>query len=166
MTTTAPTCTHFFLADDEICEACGKTPAQIRAEQREQDRVDFVAGLRELADWIEAHPEFPGHWTPERILFPVDTKQELADAARSLGRVTKYGDDDCFGIKRRFGRLIEIDIYGRRGEVCTRIVKGTREIVREVPDPDAPRVTVTETVEDVEWICEPLLSAVPEEQSS
>jgi hypothetical protein len=46
--------------------------------------------------------------------------------------------------------------------VCERVVTGTRLETKEVPDPEAlkavPLVTVTETVEDVEWRCMPLLA--------
>jgi heme-binding NEAT domain protein len=48
-----------------------------------------------------------------------------------------------------------------REEICERIVTGTREVTVEVPDPEqlaaVPTVSVTKTVEDVEWICRPLL---------
>jgi hypothetical protein len=50
-----------------------------------------------------------------------------------------------------------------RNEVCEKVVTGTREVTKEVPDPEAlaavPKVTVTETVEDVEWRCHPILDA-------
>jgi len=47
-------------------------------------------------------------------------------------------------------------------QVCERVVTGTEVITREVPDPKVrvSMVTVTETVETVEWICSPLLSEV------
>jgi hypothetical protein len=40
-------------------------------------------------------------------------------------------------------------------------VTGTYEVTEEVPDPDAdvPMVTVTRTVENVEWDCHPVLAA-------
>lgn len=53
---------------------------------------------------------------------------------------------------------VDLEIVADREQVCRRIVTGTREVTKMVPAPDAPLIEVTETVEDVEWECEPLLA--------
>lgn len=150
---------HFLLAEDEVCEKCAKTPLQIAAERELERHSLFVSSLRELADWWEQHPDVETPWN-QALLVHVDTKEELAQVARALGKCEKYGDDDWFGVKRRFGS-IEVDAYGQRQKICTRVVVGTREVVREVTDPDAPKLQVTETEEIVDWVCEPLLAVPP-----
>lgn len=81
-------------------------------------------------------------------------------STRSGVNVTK-DIGDYAGVILRFGE-VGLYVYAGRGEVCERIVTGTREVTKEVPDPKAlaevPKVTVTETVEDVEWKCTPLLA--------
>ncbi len=54
---------------------------------------------------------------------------------------------------------VMLHAYGDRAKVCERVVTGTREVTEEVPDPDAPKVTVTRVVEDVEWRCSSILAA-------
>ncbi|HET6291734.1 MAG TPA: hypothetical protein VFG33_00115, partial [Kribbella sp.] len=58
------------------------------------------------------------------------------------------------------GGVIEVHVGAYRDQVCERVVTGTREVTKTVPDPSVvvPDVEVTETVEDVEWICGPLLA--------
>ena len=151
---------HWRMDADTRCEECGHTKAEIEGQRRAERVTEYIAGLREIADWWEQHPEVEPP-VDQRVLVYVQTKEDLADVARALGRAEKYGDDNWFGVKRKFGPIY-LDAYGERQTVCTRIVKGTRTVTHEVPDPDAtlPTITVTEEVEDVEWVCEPLLSVV------
>jgi hypothetical protein len=55
---------------------------------------------------------------------------------------------------------VQLSVSVDREAVCRRVVTGTREVTKAVPSPDAPMVEVTETIEDVEWVCEPLLAEV------
>ncbi|MCW2542824.1 MAG: hypothetical protein JWM40_376 [Frankiales bacterium] len=55
---------------------------------------------------------------------------------------------------------VQWEVVAKRDAVCRRVVTGTETLTRRVPDPAAPLVEVTETVETVEWQCEPLLTAV------
>ncbi len=55
----------------------------------------------------------------------------------------------------------KLDITADRDAVCERVVTGTRQVTRTVPAVEAkPGRTVTETVEDVEWDCGPVLGGV------
>jgi hypothetical protein len=131
------------------------------------NRTAFTAGLRVLADALDANPDLPLPYdgtTSELSVF-TRTKAEAAAYARVLpGTVDKRVTDGHYGFELH-GWLqgLRVLVYAPREEVCTRVVKGTREVTREIPDPEAlaavPITTVTETVEDVEWVCQPLLSA-------
>jgi hypothetical protein len=139
-------------------------------------RGEYVAGLRALADVLQAHDNLPlptdgqsgsplDWWVYE---FAVeDPKATMAAIVRALPgakakTVGEYGASAWLTVSAQL-RGLHIDINSRREAVCTRVVKDVREVTREVPDPDAlaavPTVTVTETVEDVEWVCEPLLAS-------
>jgi hypothetical protein len=135
------------------------------------DRAGYTAGLHALADALEQHPEIPlpyhGTATALRIFTHNDAPIAMAALARVMtGAVQKVYDDadTTFGFDL-VGQFHGLRVEGTapRDQVCERVVKGTREITREVPDPQAlaavPTMTVTETVEDVEWVCRPLLAA-------
>jgi hypothetical protein len=118
-----------------------------------------AAGLRELADLLEANPEWAegiegeylracvGDWRP-------DAAETFARMAKALGgNRVKTADDNWFNIQRRFGP-ITVELYTQRETVCTKKVVGTRTV--EKPDPNAPKVRVEEDV--VEWECNPLFA--------
>jgi hypothetical protein len=136
-------------------------------------RAAYTAGLRALADALAANPDLPlpseGSLWPLSIPFhsggmnDEDRAAALASAARILipGVRTKKVDDNYYRVTGHLHGL-EIQVWAMREQLCTRVVKGVREVTREVPDPEAlaavPTTTVTETVEDVEWVCAPLLA--------
>lgn len=130
-------------------------------------RSAYTAGLRAIADLLDTHPELPLPYdgtTTAITVFAYD-REHVATFARLLpGPVEKvYEDDPTFGFRlNAHVGAVRFQVVAPRAEVCTRVVKGTREITREVPDPAAlaavPMTTVTETVEDVEWVCSPLLA--------
>lgn len=139
-------------------------------------RIDYTAGLRALADLLDAHPEIrlpfegtemPISWGVHGTYVPEgkDVPEEVADLARLLvpGTRTKDVDDSYYRLRGNLHGL-RTEVWALRDSVCERVVTGTREVTTEVPDPDAlaavPTVTVTETVETVEWVCAPLLAPV------
>lgn len=146
------------------------------APEPETGRAAYTRGLREIADWLDAHPEVPLPYQnylmtgKTETTFPIfvsswdgDEREQLATIGRAMGRFDKFAkpDDDQFVIFRRFGG-IAVAVQADREQVCTKVVTGTREVTEEVPDPEAlaavPKVTVTKTVEDVIWECRPLLA--------
>jgi hypothetical protein len=134
-------------------------------------RAAYTAGLRQLADLLDAHPEVPlpydGTLAPITIqhLFPVNggtVRDEFLATVRAFpGKREKDPNDTYFDVDVQLAGL-HISVTTYREQVCKRVVTGTREVTREVPDPDAlaavPTKTVTETVEDVRWECRPLLA--------
>jgi hypothetical protein len=108
----------------------------------------------------------------KRLLVPAldgEAREMLAAFARAGAkagiRVEKSYDGGQWANLDLFFGPIKLHMYGARDEVCERVVVGTREVTEEVPDPDAlaaiPTVTVTRTVEDVEWRCNSILGAPP-----
>src|SRR5574337_713922 len=65
---------------------------------------EFAVGLRDLADWIEAHPEHIGKYTKLTLNVPVDTREELAAAARALGGERKKALDSFYYGVDQIGR--------------------------------------------------------------
>lgn len=143
-------------------------------------RAAFTRGLRELADWFDAHPEVPlpyfgahpepGHYTPTMSIYlsrniqdEGDPRSNLAVIARAMGNAQKSANDRTgrMYVWRNFGG-IALSASVERAEVCERVVVGATEVPKTVPDPVAlaeiPMIEVIETVEEVEWRCSPLLA--------
>jgi hypothetical protein len=127
-----------------------------------------AAGFRKLAAFIEQNPEvapFAAYLDDGINVFHVwgkDDAQMIIRAALASGaKVDKRYFNDTFSADFTFG-AVKVSLLGNRAAVCEKVVT-TREVIEEVPDPQAlaavPTVTVTKTVEDVEWVCRPLLAA-------
>lgn len=135
-------------------------------------RSSYTAGLRALADLLDAHPQVPlPHYgtsgAPMAIFFlsGEDPKAALVAATRAFPGPKQKGVWDTYYDVQGSLHGLHYKLTAFRDAVCERIVTGTREVVEEVPDPEAlaavPKVTVTTTVEDVEWKCSPLLAPEP-----
>ena len=113
----------------------------------EDERAAYIRGLREIAAWLEAHPEIRPPYltatdrTDGRETLTVylwdDTRAALAAAARALAEgghevhkaVNTAGDG--FYVWRPFGGLA-LEIRAPRGEVCERVQVGVKPVeVRE-----------------------------------
>lgn len=137
------------------------------------ERTGYIQGLRELADFLEAHDGVPvpfhgslqtGKWEKVFNIFLIhegDNRERIAMVARAMGNFEKRADGSDFRVFRRFGGITLV-AQAAREDVCERVVVGTREVTVTEPDPAAvaalPTVTTTKVVEDVEWICSPLLA--------
>lgn len=150
------------------------------------DRVAYTQGLREIADWLDAHPEvrlpyigrsIPGCELPALPIYlrtpsawedVPSVRAQMATVARAMGSAAKSPGlvDGTFIVWRSFAGLA-VFAQAERDEVCERIVVGTKEVTEEIPDPEVlksvPKVTVTKTVEEVEWRCGSLLSPEPKQ---
>lgn len=142
-------------------------------------RSDYTAGLRALADLLDANPHVPLPYSGSKVsplsimhLGGYDEESRSAERAAFAATVQTFpGQRDkrawaadagtsYFEVNAQIQGL-HVRVTAFRDTVCERRVIGTREVTREVHDPEAlaavPTVTVTETVEDVEWECRPLL---------
>jgi hypothetical protein len=135
-------------------------------------RAEYTAGLRALADLLDARPDLKlpsdggNQYTPITVVVTNSLSQraDLAAWARAIpGEKTKTADESGEYLSLR-GRLrgLHVKVLALRDEVCERVVLATREVTEEVPDPEAlaaiPKVAITRTVEDVEWRCTSLLA--------
>jgi hypothetical protein len=134
-------------------------------------RSEFTAGLRQVAGFLDDHPEVPlpylGGGTdsklPTLMIFPLEDQRAVMGAvARAMGHATKapktYSDGtELFQVWRDFAG-ITLCAQADRNAVCTRVVTGTEE--REVEEVVTPAVKrkVVKQVDVVEWKCQPLLA--------
>lgn len=127
--------------------------AQIDATEETNRRRDYAQGLRELADFIDAHPDIPCPYGEAHNAFVRD-KAQLGMIARAVGgRWDKNGTSQFFYIRREFAGGHSYEVNVSRDQVCRKVVTGTR-IEPAVPERE---------VEVVEWVCtEPLLVGVTE----
>jgi hypothetical protein len=140
----------------------------------ERTRAEQIAGIYQLALWLEQNPDVPIPWdltgNPGTDInihasHGENERAVVAAVARALpGKVDKsvWGPDGhYFGLKGKAPGGVGINVIAQRDEVCKRVVTGTREVKKTIPDPmvTVPTIEVTETVEDVEWVCEPILAA-------
>lgn len=124
--------------------------AEDAAAEKERRRA-YVSGLRQLANFMEAHPDLPVPYAGAANAF-VNSKADLAALARSTGvRWAKAASDDYFCLLVHFhgGHSYELNVS--REQVCRKVVTGTRI------EPAKPE----QVVEEFHWVCdEPLLAGV------
>lgn len=123
-------------------------------------------GLIRLAEMIEATPDLdacyikPGKPLELNAWYATSPADLAAIARAGLANgatVEKSAESDIYALQISWGDVTALAL-AQRGEVCERVVTGTETVTRTVPDPTAPLVEVTETVEHVEWVCRPLLA--------
>lgn len=103
-------------------------------------------GLRELADFLDAHPAVTLQLVEHQIY--VRTRDEIA-ALATIGGWRKTYNSDYFHLERAFAGDVTLSVFTDRAEVCRKVVTGHRTI------PARPE----QQVEIVEWVCEePLLA--------
>ena len=114
-----------------------------------QERIDYVQGLRELAAFVELHPEIPLPYAGAHNAF-VTNKADLSIVARACGgRWGKNSTDDYFYIRKSFAGDHAYEVNVSRKTVCRKVVTGTRL------EPMRP----AQEVEEFHWVCdEPLLA--------
>ena len=128
-------------------------------------REDYIAGLRALADLLAQHDDLPLPLDGQEhtsigwnLLSDTDARDAAAEVIRSVGG---SWDKVPIGTQMHYRRKLHglhLHVVVTREAVCERVVTGTETVTRLVPAPDAPMVEVTETVETVEWVCQPLLA--------
>lgn len=128
-----------------------------------------AAGLRRLAELIEAHPELSANFRYTLNTAGISVHLTSEDKAAQLGTIARialrHGATVTKDITDTWHNLvldfdgIRAQVLAYRDQVCQRVVVGTREVVEEVPDPDAPTIQRTRTEDIVEWQCSPILAA-------
>jgi hypothetical protein len=113
------------------------------------ERAAYVQGLRELADFVEAHPDLPVPFSGSHNVFLADKADVVALARAAGGRWEKGADPNYFYLKVRFAGGHTYDLNVDRERICRKVVTGTRTVP----------ATPAHDVEEFHWICdEPLLA--------
>jgi hypothetical protein len=124
------------------------------------DATEFATGLRQIADWYEAHPETALPYDEGGGALTVyterDTKERAAEIARALGTAEKHMDagSPYLRLVRSFNGVRLCFVFDRAA-VCERRVVGQRTI------PATPaRDAQPEREEDIiEWNCHSILAS-------
>lgn len=141
----------------------------------EVEAAALADDLRRLADMVADNPTVAAGVYSQvgpynRMLIPVMHTDDPIAAMRDWirtgldanAKVKKSFEDEYANVDLIFAGGLRIHVYAQREQVCQRVVTGTREVTETVPDPEAlkavPQVAVTKVVEDVDWICHPLLA--------
>jgi len=134
-------------------------------------RANYTALLIDVAGLLRRHPEIPEpYFYSDETRFNVFGEGAagiIATIRRAIGgtwdkepRETEAGMAylDLKGQWHGFA----VTVTTSRDVVCKRVVTGTREVTKTIPDPEAlakvPQIEVTETERTYEWVCEPLLA--------
>ncbi len=108
---------------------------------------EYVHGLRQLADWYEAHPETELPYASEKVMYIPDDRDGMRTILHIFGgRWEKEISGGLFYARRAFGPFTLTAIINQ-SQVCTARVVGTRVI---------PAIA-ERTVDVLEWDCAPIL---------
>lgn len=120
--------------------------------EADEGRVAFVAGLRELADFLESRPAMRVPYSTHVFYVITTSPEEFAEQVTALGTGKKGTNGAYIDVTRQFGPF-ELAVSALHTDVCERKVIGTRTVEKQVPPAGVEMVTVTEEQEIVEWIC-------------
>ena len=118
---------------------------------------EMSQGLHNLADFVEAHPDFEQwlRYPLGNIMTFTGNREEFVEAVRMLkGERTKDADTGFYFVRRKFSSNVAVEVNVRREEVCERVHTGTK-IVKK-PNPvlldQVPLVDVEEL--QYKWVCD------------
>lgn len=135
--------------------------------------TEYAEGLRQVAAFVESHPEIP---IPEATIscYRMSDKKIAALVARVLsngGRCDKVFEPAIIRLERIFG-AVKLQYIGLRENVCEQVRVGTRLVPERYvpPQPATEGQVIPEHEEAVyEWRCAPLLGKpqveIPEEKA-
>ncbi len=107
-------------------------------------RDAYIAGLRALADFLEAEPGVPVSANDTLNVFT--DKAGVTAAARAKGGWRKEYGSAHFWLTRSFGP-IAFEVNASRNSVCRKVSTGTRVIPAQPAQPER-------TEEVFDWICD------------
>lgn len=117
---------------------------------------EFIAGLREIADFYEAHPELPENGGVAIDIWPTGGVDKVGMYARIFGKSSKRViGDSYFILGKKFRGGSKIEVNWSRGAVCQRVVVGQETVVEDVVEIVGKR---TVTKDKVEWKCPSVLA--------
>lgn len=121
------------------------------------ERKSLTDGLRQIADWYDAHPEIDIPTSPNFRNFSVNSKATVQAVIRALGECKKEYADTLFTVSRKFGS-VRTDFIFFRNDVCVRKIVGVETIPARIIPAQPEMVIPAETKEIVEWECAPVMA--------
>lgn len=106
-------------------------------ESLTEAQVAFVAGLREMASFLEAHPRLINEHSAADLNVFAWTPEEMADLSREMGNAEKFEVEHYIGLRKMFGPH-SIDLNVSRSKVCERVQVGTERVERTVNEDEVP----------------------------
>lgn len=131
-------------------------------DQQVDERTEYIAGLRALADVLEADADLTLPYTGTsdygRLAIFTDTRRALQLWAKAIPgtKDKEVSEDASYGFEL-LGALrgLHLCIYGKRDQVCIRRIVGQQTVTKTV----ATAYEEKDVVEDIiEWDCGPLLA--------
>lgn len=147
------------------------------ADAMQPPPAPYSQGLRQLADFLDRHPEYAGWFEHSFTVSGINLhlRAREPDVAAAIerfkqdirafgGTVREQGPpyDDEYSFIELHARLGDVTLRPlvEPADVCERVQVGTEEITETVPDPDyveppsdVPMVQVTREVPVYEWVC-------------
>jgi hypothetical protein len=130
----------------------------------EVTHAQFVQGLKELAEFYEAHPEVKLPYSPVFSIFSWNKEEAIRDAvlcAHAFGYAEKSYSTDYFRMTKKFPGGISLEFCTDRQAVCTPVVVGTKVEPAHTIPAQKEKFVPERVVEQVEWRCQPLLAGAP-----
>lgn len=118
----------------------------------DDQRQQFIDGLRSLADFMEANAVVPVPYIGSMI-HTVRDREAFIPIARALGAGTKEYTNEYFFFGKSFGQEIIYKLVIKREKVCEAKVVGTRIIPAHVIPARREEEIAEHTEEIIEWEC-------------
>ena len=118
----------------------------------EKGRKQFIAGLREAADFFENNPQLKVPLDRDLTVYSV-TGADLATFARAFGKCDKVTDDFSFQLVHTLPSGFQLKTYTSRENVCKRVLVKTEEVPAHTI-PAVPEKFIEASTRNVyEWEC-------------
>jgi len=122
-------------------------------------RREFIAGLRDLADFFEQNPEIDKPYSGCTLTLYVSDKKKLAKYARAFGHAEKVVDDYSFRLSKEFGTTgVKVETYSSRQSVCERVKIGEEFVPTHKIAATEERFVEGHMKDIYEWKCPSLLA--------
>lgn len=116
--------------------------------------LTYADGLREAADWLDAHPLFHVQlkWHHRDInIFP--STEEWVPLLEEMGSFDKHSDDYNLTALKKINEFVSMRIIKGHEGVCEQVKTGTEQVITMVP-PEGVELVEEITVKDTfEWVC-------------
>jgi hypothetical protein len=125
------------------------------------DREQFIAGLREMADFFETNPTFDLYAGTQLYYSFPDSRESFLDHCRMLGSFKKEWTNDSLKAVKTIAESHQINVFRDRKEFCKRIVTPV-----QVPATEEFLVTAkpAHTRDEITWECPDDFSLIGEEK--